>query len=120
MGFGLEEEDGVLFTPMTLPHTLEAGRKISAETGGLNDMLPFDDIGSCVYTQFIIMHTMRYSRNLSDWNKRFLYPDMGVEVSLCVPFTKSMIECYYIMMVANIIGILFILSYTFGLYSVTM
>ena len=40
-------------------------------------------------------------------------------VSLCVPFTNSLIGCYFITMAATIIGIfmaiLFILNYAFGL-----
>ena len=37
---------GVLITPMALAHPLKAGREISAETCGLDDVFPPDDLGS--------------------------------------------------------------------------
>ena len=40
----------------TLSITLEAGRGISAETCGLDDVFSADDIGSGLYTHFIIIY----------------------------------------------------------------
>ena len=52
-------KDESLITPMVLVrsiHHIEAGRGISAKTCGLDDVFPPDDIGSSLYTQFIIIY----------------------------------------------------------------
>ena len=49
MGFGMEQQDGVILLTWRrhiLSIILNAGREISAETHGLNDMFPTGDIGS--------------------------------------------------------------------------
>ena len=57
MVFGLEQGVGGLITPMALPHPLhpiKAVRGISAETCGLDDVFPPDDLGSGPCTPSII------------------------------------------------------------------
>ena len=47
--FGLEQEGGSLIAPMALAHLsipLTTGRGTSAETWGLDDVFPPDDLGS--------------------------------------------------------------------------
>ena len=59
MIFGLEQEDGSVITPMVLAHPLhpiKTGWGTSAETCGLYDVFPPDDLGSGPYTQFIIIY----------------------------------------------------------------
>ena len=48
MIFGLEQEGGRLIAPMALAHPLPltTGRGTSAETCGLDDKFPPDDLGS--------------------------------------------------------------------------
>ena len=58
MRFGVDQGVGVLFTPMALAHPLiplEAGREIRAETCGLDDVLPLDNLDSGPYSPFIII-----------------------------------------------------------------
>ena len=55
MFFGLEQEDGSFITPMGLALPLlplEAGRGISAETCGLEDVFLPDDLGSGPYIMY--------------------------------------------------------------------
>ena len=61
MGFGLEQGDGSLITPMALAHHLHPIRRRSrnkhqVETYGLNDVFLSDDLGSSLYTQFIVIN----------------------------------------------------------------
>ena len=57
MAFGLEQEDGSFDNShgaSTSSIPLKAGRGISAETCGLDDVFPPDDLGSGPCTPFII------------------------------------------------------------------
>ena len=57
MVFILEKEDGSFNHPVALTHPLHPIRsrsRISAETCGLDDVFPPDDLGSDPYTPFII------------------------------------------------------------------
>ena len=63
MVFGLEQKMGVLINPMALTHPLhlirlKAGRKISAENSGMDDVFPPDDLdsGPCIPFYIYIPH----------------------------------------------------------------
>ena len=71
MGFGLEQEDRSLITPMVLTHPLhpiKSRQGNKCRSCGLDNVFPPDDIDSGLYTQFIIIgtDTMYYRCILSD------------------------------------------------------
>ena len=64
---------------------LAAGRGISTEICGLDDVFPLNDFGSYPFTQFIIIfHTMYHSCILNKLFLRDIYiPRVGVDITLC-------------------------------------
>ena len=44
-----------------IDYNLEADRRTSAETCGLDDVFPPDDLGSGLYTSFFYTHTIYFS-----------------------------------------------------------
>ena len=77
MVFGLEQEDGRANNPISLAHPLHPIRsrwRKNAETCGLDDVFPPDDLSSGQHTQFIIIHIpciIATSYFLSNWNNTY-------------------------------------------------
>ena len=93
MDFGQEHEDSGLITTHAHPlHPIKAGREISTEIRGLDDVFALDDLGTGLYTQFIVTYIPCInSCILSDWNKlplRDIYiPSVAMTVCRMIPYS---------------------------------